>query len=106
MTVRFPKRSEFLESLRLGIKLGRSVLDSGRLIEVRLKPGGYHGRKVVIIRAEDREEFEAMGSMRDPTRFPQRIRTAAWALHQERAYGRFEISHDRDSGVITIKRDD
>jgi hypothetical protein len=105
MNIRFPTRSEFLEPLRLGIKHQRAALDAGRPIEVRLKPGGYHGRRVVILRPEDREEFEVIGSMRDPTRFPQRIRTAAWALHLEEAHGRFEISHDRESGVFTIKRD-
>jgi hypothetical protein len=59
----------------------------------------------VIIRQEDDEEFEVVGSMKDPTRFPQRIRVAARALYLEEAFGRFVISHDRDPGVITIQRD-
>ena len=67
-----------------------------RPIEVRLKPGGYRGRWPVIIRQNDNDEFEAVGSMNDPTRFPQRIRVAARALHLEGAYGRFGISHDPD----------
>jgi hypothetical protein len=105
MNVRFPIRSEFLDALRLGIKLGRSALDAGRPIEVLLKPGGYGGRWSVIIHQDDDEEFEVVGSMKDPTRFPQRIRVAARALYLEGAYGRFEVSHDRDPGVIAIRRE-
>lgn len=105
MLIRFPKRSGFLKALRLGIKLGRSALDSGQPIEIQLEPGGYHGRWIAVIRPEDDEEFEVSGSMRDPTRFPQRIRAAAWALHREGASGRFEIMHDRESGIVTIRRD-
>jgi hypothetical protein len=41
-----------------------------------------------------------------PTRFPQRIKVAAWALHQEKAFGRFVIEHDRDSGTATMTWDD
>jgi hypothetical protein len=105
MTIRFPIRSESLDALRSGIKLGRSALDAGRPIEIPLKPGGYVGRWPVIIRQEDDEEFEVVGSMNDPTRFPQRIRAAARALHLEGVFGRFEIRHDRDPGVITIRRE-
>jgi hypothetical protein len=78
----------------------------GRLIEIRLEQGGYRGKWLVIIRAEDAEEFEAVGSMHDPTRFPQRIKVAASALFQERLFGRFVVEHDRDSGAVTIQRDD
>jgi hypothetical protein len=106
VTIRFPTRSQFFDPLRLGIKLARSRMDQGRPIEVQLEPGGYRGKWVVIITPENHEEFEAIGSMRDPTRFPQRIKVAAWALHQEKAFGRFVIEHDRDSGTVTITRDD
>ncbi|QDV36949.1 DUF6884 domain-containing protein [Tautonia plasticadhaerens] len=105
MTVRFPMRTRFLEPLRLGIKLHRHRLDEGRPIEVVLGPGGYQGRWVVVVREEDGERFEAVGSMNDPSRFPQRIRAAALALHREGAYGRFLVEHDREGGVVTIRRD-
>jgi hypothetical protein len=105
MKVRFPSRSEFLEALRLGIKEQRPRLDLGHLIEIHLDPGGYKGRWFVIVREEEEEEFEVVGSMRDPTRFPQRIKVAALALLQEGAYGRFDIMHDRESGIVSIKRD-
>lgn len=105
MNIPFPRRSEFLDTLREGIKLGRPALDAGRPIEIRLKAGGYVGRWPVIVRQEVDEEFEVVGSMKDPTRFPQRIRVAARALYLESAFGRFTISHDRDPGVVTIQRD-
>lgn len=50
--------------------------------------------------------FKVVGTMLDPTRFPQRIRVAACALLQEKAIGRFIIEHDRKTGIVTIKRDD
>jgi hypothetical protein len=80
MTIRFPMRSEFLDALRTGIKHGRAELECDHPVEIRLKPGGYQGKWVVIIRPDNQEEFEAVGSMSDPSRFPQRIKVAAWAL--------------------------
>ena len=105
MNIKYPTRSEFIDSLREGVKLGRSRLKEGRSIEVKLKPGGYQGKWPVIIHPDDSKEFTVVGTMKDPTRFPQRIRVAAWALYEERLYGRFVIELDRESGIVTIKRD-
>lgn len=105
MIVRFPMRTRFHEPLSLGIKLNRPRLDEGRPIEVVLRPGGYPGRWAVIVREDDPERFEAIGSMGDTSRFPQRIRAAALALHREGAFGRFLVEHDREGGVVTIRRD-
>lgn len=106
MTIRFPAKSEFLDLLRGGIKHGWAELEQGKPIEIQLKPGGYRGKWDVIVRADNHEEFEAVGSMNDPSRFPQRIKAAAWALHQEGVFGRSVIEHDRESGIVTIKRHD
>ena len=105
-TIPFPAKSEFLDTLRAGIKLAWSQLEQGHPIEIQLEPGGYQGKRSVIIRAEDHERFETVGSMSDPSRFPQRIKVAAWALHQEGLFRRFIIEHDRESGIVTIKRDE
>lgn len=104
MKIRYPTRSVFIDALRAGIRSGRSLLDAGRPIQVRLKPGGYSGGWSVIISRADRVEFKVAGTMRAPTRFPQRIRVAAWALLLEGAFGRFLIEHDRTTGIATIKR--
>jgi len=105
VTIRFPRRSEFLEPLRDQIKLNRHRLEGGEAIEVSLKPGGYGGKWSVVIAPDDHETFQAEGSISDPTRFPQRIRVAALALAQEGLHGRFFIRHDRDSGAVSIRRD-
>lgn len=104
--MKYPTRSEFIDPLREGVKLGRSRLKEGRSVEVKLKPGGYPGKWTVIIDSDDSKEFTVVGNMNDPTRFPQRIKLAAWALFQEQVFGRFIIEYDRKSGVLTIKRDD
>lgn len=106
MTIRFPASSKFLDPLRSGIKNGRTRLEHGNPVEIQLKPGGYRGKWVVIIRSDNHEDFETVGSMSDPSRFPQRIKVAAWALHQEGLFGRFIIENDRESGIVTIKRDE
>ena len=102
-SIKYPIRSRFVEALRQGIKLGRSRLEQGRLIEIKLEPGGYQGKCSLIIRPDDEDEFEVVGTLKDPSRFAQRIRVAAWALLQEGAYGRFAVEHDRESGIVMIK---
>ena len=105
MKIPYPTRSEFIDTLREGVKLGRSRLEEGHSIEVALKPGGYQGKWSVIIHPDDSKEFTVVGTMKDPTRFPQRIRVAAWALFEERIYGRFVIELDHESGIVTIERE-
>jgi hypothetical protein len=82
------------------------LLDRGRLVEVRLDARGYYGRHFIRVDADDRETFEVEGTMKDTSRFPQRMKAAALALFLEEAFGRFEITVDRESGIVTIKRDD
>jgi hypothetical protein len=106
MNIKYPTRSEFANSIREAVKLGRSRLEQGRSVEIKLEPGGYHGKWSVIIHSDDSNEFEVAGTMKDPTRLPQRTRVAAWALFQEKIYGRFVVELDRESGIVSIKRDD
>jgi hypothetical protein len=106
MNIRYPSLSQFIETLREGVKLGRSRLEQGHPIEVKLKPGGYQGKWSVVINPDNPKEFKVIGTMKDPTRFAQRIRVAAWALFVEKVFGRFVIEHDRESGIVTIKQDE
>ncbi len=106
MNIRYPTRSQFIDALREGVKLGRYRLEEGHSIEVTLKPRGYQGKFSVVIHPDDSKEFKVLRTMKDPTRFPQRIRVAAWALFQEKLFGRFVIQLDRECGTVTIKRDD
>jgi len=106
MSIKYPLRSEFIDALRERVKFGRARLEQGHLIEVKLKPGGYQGKWSVIISPDDPKEFKVIGTMKDPTRFARRIRVAAWALFEEKIFGRFVMEHDRESGIVTIKRDE
>jgi len=102
---KYPRESRFIEGLREGINAGKLRLEEGHLIEVELEPGGYDGKGAVIISAADPDEFIVAGAIKDPDRFARRIRVAAWALFEEKIYGRFIIEHDRKTGIVTIKRD-
>jgi len=104
MYFNFPGRSEFLDPMLIGIEAGKDELRHGRSISIRLKQGGYQGTWAVILLPEDKKGFEVDGAMADPSRFPQRIRVAAWALHQKAVYGRFVIAHDH-SGLLTIREE-
>jgi hypothetical protein len=106
MKIKYPTRSEFIETMRQCVRLGRSRLEEGRLIEIKLKPGGYGGKWCVIIQSDDEREFKVVGSMNDPSRFAQRIRAAAWALFEQGVFGRFVIEHEPESGIVSIKRDE
>ncbi len=94
MHFNFPGRSEFLDPMLIGIEAGKDELRHGRSISIRLKQGGYQGTWAVILLPEDKKGFEVDGAMADTSRFPQRIRVAARALHQKGVYGRFVIAHD------------
>jgi hypothetical protein len=102
MYIRFPMKSEFLAPLLAGIKASKGELQDRRVIAIHLKKGGYKGTWTVVLRSEDQNGFEVVGSIRDESRFPQRIRVAAWALQQLRVSGTFEISHDA-SGLLTVR---
>jgi len=106
MKFKYPMRSEFIDTLREGIKRGSGKLQQGRPIEIKLKPGGYSGKRTLIVHPDDQAEFEVVGTIKHPTWFPRRIRVAAWALLQEKIFGRFVVEHDRDSGIVTIQRDE
>lgn len=109
MQIRFPKteKSRFLATLRTRIKEGRTRLESGKPVEVQFEPRGYGGRFTVIIRPGDQEEFEVLSlAKKDPARFAQRIKVAAFALRLEEVYGRFIIAHYPEDGIVSIQRDD
>jgi len=103
---KYPRESKFIGALREGINAGKPRLEEGHLIEIGLEQGGYAGKGTVIISPDDPDEFEVAGVIKDSDRFSRRIRVAAWALFEEKIYGRFIIEHDRESGIVTIKRDE
>ncbi len=102
--LKYPSRSEFIEALREGVIAGKPRLEKGGPIQIRLKLGGYEGKATVIISSDNPGEFEVGGATKDPDQLSRRIRVAAWALFQEKVFGRFIIEYDRKSGLLTIKR--
>jgi hypothetical protein len=99
----YPKRSRFLSPIERSIKDSKSELLHGRGIAVSLSPPkGYNGKISVTVRPNDPKYCWTDRTYSDVTRFPQRIRVAAWALFRQRCFGTFEIAHD--SGDLTIRR--
>jgi len=103
--LKYPGRSEFIEAMREGVNAGKSRLEKGRPIEIQMKLGGYQGKATVIISFNDPDEFEVAGAIKDPDQISRRIRAVAWALFQEKVFGRFIVEYDRKSGILTIQRD-
>jgi len=102
MRIKYPSRSKFVVPCEKAIKEKRQALLAGDSVNVRLSPRGYSGKIEVIILKTDAAAFEADWSS-DPTRFPQRIKAAAWALFRTECFGIYEISHDRNTGALRIR---
>ena len=95
--IRYPSRSRFLDVCEAAIREHRAELQVGGMVHVNLEEGGYEGRVVVTIHANDRTLFGTDWEGAEPTRFPARIRAAAAALRNCGCEGRFEVSHSDGS---------
>ncbi len=102
MRISYPERhSEFLSPIENAIQRDKDALFAGTPITVTLPPGGYSGNIQVTIEKTNPHSFWADREYEDPTRFPQRIKVAAWVLFRQSCFGEFEISHE--SGILTIR---
>jgi hypothetical protein len=103
MRVRYNQRSKFLGRLVDHIKTNRASLDSGQGLVFGFdeSEAGYVNDAVVIIDPHDRNEFETDLELRDPSRFPARMKAAATALRDCNCSGRYRISHNE--GRVFIK---
>lgn len=101
MHIAYATRSQFIASCEAAIRAHRAKLDTGGVVHVDLKEGGYDGEVVVIIRSSDRAAFGTDWESTDPIRFPMRIKAAATALLNCGCEGRFEVSHS--DGSLTIR---
>lgn len=103
MRISYPeRRSEFLLPIENAIRGNRDALFAGTPIMVKLPPGGYSGNIRVTIEEINPHSFWTDWEYEDPSRFPRRIRVAAWALFRQGCFGEFEISHNK-SGFLTIR---
>ena len=101
MDIAYATRSQFLDACEAAIRGHRAELDTGGVVHVDLKEGGYDGQVVVTIRPSDRAAFGTDWESTDPTRFPARIKAAATALLNCGCEGQFEVSHS--DGSLTIR---
>jgi hypothetical protein len=101
MRIDYPKASEFLDACEEAIRSRRDALLAGTPVEIKFKKaGGYNGKIRVKIEANNAKDFWTDRKFSDPTRFPVRIKAAAWALFREKCLGEFVIEHE--SGELTI----
>jgi len=94
-------RSKFFRVIEDDLHRHRSQINAGLAVQIILKPGGYNGDTIVAIRSRNSLTFETDWPGRDYTRFPQRIRAAATALHYCQFQGLFRIIHK--DGMLVIQ---
>jgi hypothetical protein len=102
MRIGYPQRSSFEAPIRAAIGAARAQLSKGLPVAVRLPPGGYEGKVVVIVDPRDDRSFQSDWGYPDPSRFPARIRAASKALFLEGQFGSFAVSHS--NGILQIRR--
>jgi len=91
--ISYPVRSKFLDACRIAILQSRVKPEPAQPVIVKLNEGGFGGKILVTICADDQKFFGSNWDGNDPTWFPARIRAAAWALKLCDYSGSFEISH-------------
>jgi len=101
MKIYYPNRSKFLKPCEEAIRQNKKSLFAGTPISVEFSPQGYDGEIQVKIEKTNQASFLANWDGNDPTRFPVRIKAAAYALFQMGIYGDFIITHK--TGSLTIK---
>ncbi|MDG5801050.1 hypothetical protein QA597_11830 [Marinilabiliaceae bacterium ANBcel2] len=100
MRINYPNNSKFLQPCEEMIQMNHDALAAGLPVTVSLSSGGYPGTISVNIDENIKHSFYTSWNNPDPTRFPQRIKVAAWALFQNGFFGEYIISHE--SGNLTI----
>lgn len=100
MRINYPNNSKFLQPCEEMIQMNHDALAAGLPVTVSLSSGGYPGKISVNIDENIKHSFYTNWNNPDPTRFPQRIKVAAWALYQNGFFGEYIISHE--SGNLTI----
>lgn len=104
MRISYPVRSCFIKPCAKAIRQNREALDCGSRIVVRLPRQGYNGKVLAEIEKADDGGFLVDWKGSDSSRFPARIKAAAYALYSEQCFGIFEISHHTDTGCLTISK--
>ncbi len=100
----FNKTSKFLPQLEEHIENNMATIQSGQEVFIRLSDDldGYANETVISIDSKNKLTFESDLDLRDPTRFPARIKAAATALRNQECDGKFRVSHKE--GFVRIRR--
>lgn len=101
MKIYYPKRSKFLKPCEEAIRQNKKSLFAGTPIFVEFSPQGYDGEIQVNIEKTNSTSFWTNWEGTNPTRFPVRIKAAAYALFKMGIYGDFIITHE--TGILTIR---
>ena len=101
MKIYYPKRSKFLTPCVNAISQNKKSLLAGTPMSVKFSPQGYNGEVQVKIEKTNSTSFWTNWEGSDPTRFPVRIKAAAYALFKMGLYGDFIITHE--TGILTLE---
>ena len=93
MKIYYPSRSKFLGDCEEVIAKNRDALLQRIPISISFSSGGYNGEIRVTIEKKDHISFQADWVNSDPSRFPVRIKAAAFALFRKGCFGDYLISH-------------
>lgn len=102
MRIYYPTRSRFLRDCENSIHQNKDAVMAGVSISIKFSPKGYNGKIRVNIEKTNPKSFQTSWKGSDPTRFPVRIKVAAYALFRQNCFGDFVISHN--TGILTIQR--
>ena len=100
MQISYPKRSKFLYKIEESLQNNKDRVLSGKTVTIDFSKQGYNGIIKVNIIENNSKTFDTNWYSNDPTRFPVRIKAAAFALYRQGFYGNFTISHN--TGTLTI----
>lgn len=101
MLIPFSTRSRFFDAIEAALRAAERCPEAGGPLTVELAPGGYDGAIVVDTSRGSPDRFEAEWERPDPTRFPARIRAAATVLHTRGCRGRYLVTHEDGSLIIS-----
>ena len=101
MRIYYPTRSNFLKNCEESIRQNKESLLSGIPLTILFSPKGYNGKIKVSIEKKYPKSSMTDWDGSDDTRFPVRIKAAAYALFKEGCFGNFKITHE--TGTLTIQ---
>jgi len=101
MRISYSDRSKFLQDCEGAIVKNKNVLFQGGKISINFSAKGYNEEIKITIEKTDHVSFQTDWVSSDPSRFPVRIKAAAYALFRKGCFGDYLIYHY--SGTITIR---